>query len=109
MQAIFGNAGTIVAFRVGMHDAKILAEELGQPVDPPDLENLNNYKAIVKTLINGEVYPPFTIATTLGNVAGDRELAAAMTQLSYLKYGRPKAEVEAEIDERRSEIGPTPG
>ena len=104
MQAIFGNAGTIVSFRVGMHDAKLLAEEFGQPVDPPDLENLNNYKAVVKTLINGEIYPPFTIQTTLGNIAGNREVAAAITQLSYLKYGRPKGEVEAEIESRRREI-----
>ncbi len=104
LQAIFGNAGTMIAFRVGVRDAETLAKEFGPPVDPPDLEDLPNFKAIVKTLISGEVYPPFTIGTSLGTAAEDSELASAIAQLSHLKYGCPVADIEAEIGSRRNRL-----
>ncbi len=51
--AIFGNMGTLIAFRLGVADVKIMAEEMGSPVDPEDFENLKNFHAIVKTVIRG--------------------------------------------------------
>jgi hypothetical protein len=104
LQAIFGNAGSMIAFRVGVRDAEVLAKEFGQPVDPPDLENLPNFKAIVKTLIKGEVYPPFTVETSLGTTPEDIGLASSIAELSHLKYGRPADEVEEEIASRRDRL-----
>jgi|GEM_PF-718479 len=99
-QAVFGNAGTMIVFRVGVKDAEMLAAELGKPVTTQNIENLKNYHAIVKTLFYGEVYPPFTIRTTLSPKAGEKELADTIKRTSLDKYGRPKEKVEQEIEER---------
>ena len=57
-QAIFGNVGSMIVFRVGVNDAEFLAKELGPPVGHVDLENIKNYHATVKTLINLTVAQP---------------------------------------------------
>ncbi len=103
-QAIFGNVGTIISFRLGVHDAKIIAEEMGPPVDPPDLKNLRNYHAIVKTLIGGEVYPPFTVQTLLGGPSESPGAAKSVTDMSITKYGRPRKAVDAEILSRATRL-----
>jgi predicted amidohydrolase len=103
-QAVFGNVGTIIAFRLGVTDAEYLAKEMGEPVDPEDYENLKNYHAIVKTLINGEVYPPFTIETVLSTTTDRPDIAENIRQKSLEDYGKPKAEVELEIQERTRRI-----
>jgi hypothetical protein len=99
-QAIFGNAGTMILFRVGVQDAKLLAAEAGSNVDPEDLENLKNYHAIVRTLIDGDVYPAFTIRTTLGSSHDGSDIASEIRRRSSELYGRPRGEVEAEIRAR---------
>ena len=90
----------MIVFRVGVQDAKMLAAELGKPATDQDLENLKNYHAIVKSLFDGEVYPPFTIRTTLSPKVGKTEIANIMKKTSLEKYGHPKEQVEQEIRER---------
>ncbi len=99
-QAIFGNTGTMIIFRVGVRDAKLLAAEAGSPVDPEDLENLKNYHAIVRTLINDEAYPAFTIRTVRSTFGDDPVVAAAIRQKALEVYGRRRQDVEAEIRAR---------
>lgn len=102
-RAVFGNAGTMIVFRVGLNDAKALAGEMGSPLDPDnpeDLENLRNYYAIVKTLIDGEVYPPFTVKTLLPTTPENAAIANAIRQESLEKYGTPAVQVEEAIRER---------
>lgn len=99
--AVFGNTGTIVAFRVGQdEDAEALAKRLRPAFDPTDLLRMPNYNAGVRMLINGVPTQPFSMATLppLGNP--NYKLADALKQLSAAKYGRPKAQVEKEIFER---------
>lgn len=103
-QAIFGNVGTMIAFRLGVNDAKFIAEEMGKPADPEDLENLKNYYALVKTLIDGEVYPPFTIQTLLSPSPDRPEVAEQVRQESLDGFGKPKDEVEKDIRERQQRI-----
>ena len=62
--AIFGNVGTIIAFRVGYRDAEVLSKELFPVFDPEDLINLPNYSVYVKLMIDGIPSKPFS-ATTL--------------------------------------------
>ena len=50
--AVFGNAGTLVVFRVGAHDAKRLAGELGMN-NPATLTQTNNYQAWIKLMRDG--------------------------------------------------------
>ena len=103
-EAIFGNVGTIITFRLGVKDAEFMAKEMGNPVEPEDLENLKNYHAIAKTLIDGEVYPPFTIKTTLSPVADKVGRAEEIRAKSFEVYGVPRDEVEREISERTKRI-----
>lgn len=110
--AVFGNTGTIVAFRVGQdEDAEALAKRLRPAFDPTDLLRMPNYNAGVRMLIKGVPTQPFSMATLppLGNP--NYKLAEALKQLSAAKFGRPKAVVEKEIFERLAtkEAAPVPG
>jgi len=63
-----------------------------------------NYHAIVKTLIDGEVYQPFTIKTVLSTTTDMPDIAEKIQQTSLETYGKPKAEVELRIQERTRRI-----
>ncbi|HEY5588683.1 MAG TPA: hypothetical protein VIK86_06985, partial [Candidatus Paceibacterota bacterium] len=56
----------------------------------------DNYNAYLSMLINGQPTKPFNIRT-LAPVNGTPEMVDKIKQLSYLKFGRPRAEVEDEI------------
>src|SRR3990167_8517203 len=98
--AVFGNVGSVVSFRVGTNDAEFLAKQLAPIFDIDDLQFLPNFNTVVRMMIGGVPVQPFSMATLppLGNP--NKDLADALKQLSYAKYGRPRAEVEAEIVER---------
>ncbi len=99
--AVFGNVGTIVSFRVGQdEDAEALAKRYRPAFDTSDLLRVPNYNTVVRTLIGGVPTQPFSMATLppLGNP--NEQIANALKQLSAAKYGRPKANVEKEIFER---------
>jgi len=99
--AVFGNTGTIVAFRVGQdEDAEALAKRMRPAFDPGDLLRMPNYNAAVRMLINGVPTQPFSMATLPPLGDPNPKLAGALKQLSAAKYGRPKALVEKEIFER---------
>lgn len=61
--AIFGNAGTIIAFRVGAEDAKYLAREFYPVFSEADLVNLPNYHIYLKLMIDGHSSQPFSAVT----------------------------------------------
>jgi len=102
--AIFGNTGTIISFRVGVTDANYLAREFQPVFNEEDLINIERFHACVKTIINGEPVPPFSMDTTKDMEADaarrNPELAKKIKRLSILKYGRPIEEVEKEIAQR---------
>lgn len=97
--AVLGNAGTIAAFRIGPEDADILQKEFAPVFSAYDLINVEQYTAYVKLLIDNTAAKPFNMITYPPS-AGNKDLAAAIKELSRLKYGRPRAIVEAEILER---------
>lgn len=97
--AVLGNAGTIVSFRIGVEDADILQKEFAPVFGAYDLINVEQYTAYVKLLIDNTACKPFNMHTYPPK-AGNKELAAAIKELSRLKYGRPREIVEAEIVER---------
>jgi len=97
--AVLGNAGTIVSFRIGADDAEILSKEFAPVFGAYDLLNVEQYTAYVKLLIDNTAAKPFNMMT-YPPMPGNKELAAAIKELSRLKYGRPREIVEAEIMER---------
>ena len=105
--AVLGNAGTIVSFRIGPEDADILQKEFAPVFGAYDLINVEQYTAYIKLLIDNTAARPFNMMTYPPE-PGNKELAAAIKELSRLKYGRPKELVETEIMER-SQLGAASG
>lgn len=95
--AVFGNMGTIVAFRVGQNDVESLSRYFQPLFDGDDLLRVPNFNTIVRTLVGGVPTQPFSMATLPPLGKPNPKLGSALKQLSAAKYGRPKAKVEAEI------------
>lgn len=96
--AIFGNVGTIVTFRIGVEDAEVLAKQLAPGVNEYDLMNIEKYNAYVRLLIDNHAAKTFNIHC-FPPIAGDPRISRAVREISRLKYGRPKNLVEKEIIE----------
>ncbi len=63
LEAILGNVGTLVCFRVGPADAEIIAQEFHPPFSAFDLTNLPNHAIYLRLMIDGAVSPPFSAET----------------------------------------------
>ena len=96
--AVIGNAGTMVSFRIGAADAEFLEKEF-PGVTVADLTNLEQFHAYVRLLINGAPSKPFSMVTVRAEQEPSAELGAAVRQLSRLKYGRERAAIEREIED----------
>jgi len=68
--AIFGNVGTLICFRIGAKDAKVLEEEFKPVLTAEDLVNLPQYAMYIKLLIDGTTSQPFSANTLPLPVAG---------------------------------------
>ncbi len=97
--AVIGNAGTLIAFRIGAADAEFLVKEF-EPLLPDDLVNVDKYCFYIKTLINNAPTIPFNGQGLPPNPSANTKLAAAIKQLSRLKYGRSREVVDIEIRQR---------
>src|SRR3989338_6018275 len=104
--AVFGNVGSIIAFRIGPDDAEFLKNKFGPVFTPQDLINIDNLNAYASLLINGQTVRAFNIKLNTEQVfdAGSPQMGEMVKQMSRLKYGRPRAEVEQEIQERVSAV-----
>lgn len=96
-QAIFGNAGTVIAFRAGRADAEALAPLFQPSFDADDLTNLPNWQACVKTTVGGQIAAPFSLQTVLPAATPDPQTAHEVRTISAAFYGRVRAQVETEI------------
>ena len=95
--AVFGNMGTIVTFRIGQNDVESLSRYFQPLFDGDDLLRVPNYNTIVRTLISGVPTQPFSMATLPPLGDPHPELGGALKQLSAAKFGRPRQVVEKEI------------
>jgi len=102
--AIFGNVGTIAAFRVGVTDANYLQHEFQPIFTEADLINVDKFNCYMRTIVSGEPVPPFSLDTTKDitaeKAAQDQRVSDLIKELSRLKYGRNVQVVEAEINAR---------
>ena len=96
--AVFGNVGSIITFRVGAGDAEFLNREFVPVFEPSDLVNIDNYAIYLKMAINGVTSAPFSAKTVLSNYepTGFKE---RIIEQSRIKYSRPREEVEKVIAE----------
>lgn len=103
--AVFGNAGTMICFRIGVEDSETMAKQFAPVFGEYDLINIPKYHAYARLLIKNTAARAFSFATYPPS-EGDSELAKYIIELSRLKYGRPRFEVVSEILER-SKLGET--
>ncbi len=102
--AVFGNVGSLIAFRVGVTDANYLQHEFQPTFSETDLINIDKFNAYIKTIVHNEPVKPFSIDLTkdMSKIVAmqNPKIAEAIIQLSRLKYGRSKELVEAEVSQR---------
>lgn len=98
--AVFGNVGSVITFRVGTNDSEFLAKQYAPVFDTDDLQFLPNFNTAVRMMIGGVPVQPFSMATMPQLGHPNPQLAEALKQLSSAKYGRPKATVADEIFKR---------
>ncbi len=97
--AVFGNVGSLVSFRVSAEDGEQLAKQFTPVFDQNDLLNLDNFTAYAKLLINNLTTKPFNL-TFPKPAEIDQAKLGALKDLTRLKYGRSREEVEQEIKQR---------
>jgi hypothetical protein len=96
--AVFGNVGSMVVYRVGADDAQFLSKQFAPVFDESDLANIDNFHAHVKMLMNNLTAPPFNIGfPNPKDIPANEQAGQFMRELSRLKYGRDRALVEEEI------------
>jgi len=98
-KAVFGNVGSMATFRIGVEDADFLEKQFEPAFNSYDLINIDNYNAYLKLLVAGQTARPFNIAT-LPFKNGDPAFGDEIARLSSLKFGRPREEVENEINKK---------
>ena len=94
--AVFGNVGSMAVFRVGAEDATFLEPKFKPTFSASDITKLDNYNAYVNMLVKGQPVKPFNLRT-MAPEKGNPDIVDDLKQLSYVKYGRDREEVEAEI------------
>ncbi len=104
--AVIGNVGTKISMRIGTTDAEFLEKQFAPVFSAKDLENLPNRTGVAALLVNGVPARPFTIET-MELPKFDHTKTEALKELSYRTYGKPREEVEAEV-QRKFGQGPKP-
>jgi hypothetical protein len=97
--AVFGNVGSMAFFRINDEDAKFVEPRIQPQFTKDDILKLDNFNNITSFLVNGRPTSAFNMMTTYDGYApkGNPEQVNAVKQLSYMKYGRDRAEIEQEI------------
>ncbi len=94
--AVFGNVGTMIAFRVGAEDAEFLEKEFGPIFSEEDLVSLPKYHVYLKLMIDGITSDPFS-ALTLPPVATKNKNREKIIKVSRERYSKVRQQVEEKI------------
>ena len=96
--AVFGNVGTMISFRVSADDAPILSKQFEPQFEAQDLLQMHNRHFIINMVINGEKAPAFS-ATTLTLPPPQSDGTALIIENTRRVYSRSRSDVEREIAE----------
>ncbi|MCX6702109.1 MAG: TraM recognition domain-containing protein [Candidatus Zambryskibacteria bacterium] len=94
--AVFGNIGSIITFRVGAEDAEYLEKQFSPVFTAKDIMNINNYNFYAKILVGGKPVKAFNIKAEIPP-KGNPAIIETLKQLSYLTYGGNRVEIEEDI------------
>lgn len=102
--AVFGNVGNIVCFRIGVDDSEVMAKQLAPEVSEYDLLNVEKFNAYVRLLVDNTATGTFNMACLPLPGNANYGIVEHLKELSRVKYGKDKSLVEREII-TRSKIG----
>jgi hypothetical protein len=95
--AVFGNVGSLISFRVGEHDAGILAREFGNGYTPSAFSGLGNHHVVAKLLEKGGHVEPF-FGRTLPPILPNHGRREQIVRRSREKYATPRHVVEGKLE-----------
>ncbi|MBP9750356.1 MAG: type IV secretion system DNA-binding domain-containing protein [Candidatus Peribacteraceae bacterium] len=98
--AVFGNVGTIVSFKIGAEDAEYMAKEYAPVLSEQDVIGIPNFHCYCKLNINNTSSRPFSMKTIYDESDRNEKLAELIKEYSRTKYGRKKEFVNQEIEDR---------
>ena len=97
--AVFGNVGSMISFRVGADDATFLSKYFAPQFEPADLMQLHNRYFIATMSIAGEKTPPFS-GSSLNIPKNQSDFTQQIIEWSRSHYANPKHDVEAAIEQQ---------
>jgi type IV secretory pathway TraG/TraD family ATPase VirD4 len=98
--AVFGNVGTMITFKVGAEDGEYFAKEYAPLLSDQDILGISNYKAYMKLNINNASSRPFSMGTIWDPDGANEKIANIIREYSRIKYGRKREFVDKEIEAR---------
>jgi hypothetical protein len=99
--AVFGNVGSMAVYRISSEDANFVEPKFKPTFTSQDIMKLDNFNSYVKMLVGGMPVKPFSMTSHWSlTTKGNTEIVEKIKELSYLKYGRLREEVEEEIMEK---------
>lgn len=98
--AVFGNVGTIVSYRIGVEDAEFMEKQFDPVFTQYDLVNLRRFTAVVRLLVGGTPERPCSITVPMPNAIGTVSIAEQIRQRSRSEYGTSRVDVEMQITAR---------
>jgi hypothetical protein len=98
--AVFGNVGTMMSFKVGAEDGEYLEKEYAPDLTQQDIIGISNYKAYCKLNIDNATSRPFSIETIWDTSDKNDKVAEIIKKYSRLKYARKREFVDQEIEAR---------
>jgi hypothetical protein len=97
--AVFGNVGTIVSFRVGAEDAEFLEKEFSPEFMATDIVNLEKFTIYLRLMVDGIATRPFWARTLPPFEVPEDSDPEAILAVSRKKYSVPREKVESAIAE----------
>ena len=98
--AVFGNAGTIMSFKVGADDAEYLEKEYAPLLSQQDIIGIANFTTYCKLNIDNATTRPFDMKTLWDNTYKNAEVSKIIKEYSRKMYGRKKEYVDMELEAR---------
>jgi len=96
--AVFGNVGSMAVYRVSPEDAEFLQKKFDPIFTSTDITKLDNFNSYVSMLVRGTPTKPFSMECHWSIIPeGNKDIVDPIKQLSYMKFGRPRDEVEGEV------------
>ncbi|MFH1456984.1 MAG: type IV secretion system DNA-binding domain-containing protein [Patescibacteria group bacterium] len=101
--AIFGNVGSIISYRIGTEDAEFLAKQFSPVFNQYDLMNIEKFNFYARMMIDNQAARPFSVEAMVP-AKGDPENLKTVIEMTRNTFGKTRQQVEKEILEG-SKIG----